>query len=89
VMGDLAALDLQKALDTRPSLEMHRRIERLLERLNATRYLPPDLLRGLRGLEVLERINTPQARKAVEGIARGAPGTLLTWMARETLNRMR
>jgi RNA polymerase sigma factor (sigma-70 family) len=88
-MGDLAAVALQKALKDKPTVEMRRRIERLLEGLALAPEPPADLLRALRALEVLEQTNTPQARQAVEGIARGAAGTLLTTKARETLNRMR
>jgi RNA polymerase sigma factor (sigma-70 family) len=88
-MGDLAVAALEKALDDRPTLEKQRQIERLLEGLVPAAELPADLLRALRALEVLEQINTLQARQAVEGIARGAAGTLLTTRARETLNRMR
>jgi hypothetical protein len=68
---------------------MRRQIERLLERLSSNQELPADLVRALRALEVLEQLQTPEARQAVEGIARGAAGTLLTRRARETLNRMR
>jgi hypothetical protein len=88
-MGDLAAVALQKALDERPNLEMRRRIEQLLEKLVSTEELPANLLRALRALEVLEQLNTPDARQAVEGIARGAAGATLTRKAQETLNRMR
>lgn len=88
-MGDLARVALEKALDDKPPLEMRRQIERLLERLVSTQELPADALRALRALEVLEQLNTPEARAAVEGIARGAAGALLTRKARETLNRMR
>jgi WD40 repeat protein len=88
-MGDLAAIALQNTLDDGRTLETRRRIERLLEKLVSTKELPADLLRALRALEVLEQINTPEARQAVERVASGAPGTLLTRKARETLNRMR
>src|SRR5262249_50756664 len=88
-MGDLAAVALQKALDDRPTLEMRRQIERLQERLVSTHELPADLLRALRALEVLEQIHTSEARQAVERIATGAAGTLLTRRAQETLTRMR
>jgi hypothetical protein len=43
-MGDLATVALQKALDDTPTLEMRRRIERLLDRLVITQELPVDQL---------------------------------------------
>jgi RNA polymerase sigma factor (sigma-70 family) len=88
-MGDLAAAALRKALDDRPTLEVQLQIEQLLERLVRIQELPAGQLRALRVLEVLEQLNTSEARQVVEGIARGAPGTLVTRKAQETLNRMR
>jgi RNA polymerase sigma factor (sigma-70 family) len=88
-IGDLAAVALQKAHDDRPTLEMRRQIDRLLDRLVTTQELPADLLRALRALEVLEQLNTLEARETVAGIARGAAGARLTRKAQETLNRMR
>jgi hypothetical protein len=88
-MGDLAAVALQKALEDKPTLEVRRRIERLLERLASAQELPAGLPRALRALEVLEQLATPEARQAVKGIAGGAAGALLTRKAWEMLNRMR
>ena len=38
-------------------------------------------------LEVLEQMNTPEARKLIEGLAKGAPGAWLTQEAKATLDR--
>ncbi|MBY0527862.1 MAG: sigma-70 family RNA polymerase sigma factor [Gemmataceae bacterium] len=87
-LGELAADALQKVLDEKPGLETQMRIERLLARLVNAAAPPPDLLRSLRALEVLEDLGTPEARQLVETIAKGAGGAQLTRQARETLNRM-
>jgi hypothetical protein len=88
VVGEGARNALEKALLEPASLEAKRRIEALLARLDAG---PPaaKLLRELRALEVLEAIGTPEARKIVETVARGAPGMRLTREAQGTLDRFR
>jgi hypothetical protein len=48
-----------------------------------------ELLRGLRALEVLEAVGTPEARQVVEGLAKGTPAARLTREARGTLERWR
>lgn len=86
-LGELAVDTLRKKLDDKPSLEVHRRIEALLERLDG-----PDLsgekLRSVRAVEVLELLRTPEARTVLESLARGADGSRLTQEARAALARL-
>jgi hypothetical protein len=58
-LGAAAEPALRKALAENPSLELRRRMERLLERLAA------EHIRGLRVLEVLEHAGTPEDEGAV------------------------
>jgi hypothetical protein len=48
----------------------------------------PELLRGVRAVEVLERAGTPEARQLLAALAGGAPGALLTREAAASLQRL-
>jgi WD40 repeat protein len=81
---------LAKALAAARSEEARRRLQRILGKLRE--YDPrKDVrrLQSLRGLETLEGIGTPQARRIVETLARGAPDAELTREAAATLKRLR
>ena len=71
-LGRQAVPALKKALAAQPVLESRRRIEALLD-LASDANLSADDLRLVRAVEVLERIATPEARKALERLA-GAHG---------------
>jgi hypothetical protein len=86
-LGDQAAAALHQKLKEKPSLEVHRRIQVLLDRL-AGPITQPDLLRAVRSVAVLEDIGTPEARKILEALARGAPQARLTLEATAALRRM-
>lgn len=87
-LGRLAEPALRKALTTKqPSLELRRRMDRLLEKLDAPTN-SPDLLRSLRALEVLEQIGTPQARQIIEALAKGQADDELTQQAQAALERL-
>src|SRR5262249_44448680 len=68
---------LQKVIREQPSLEVRARVEVLLSKMEATGRSAEEL-QVLRALEVLEMIGTAQARKVLEGLARGAPECDLT-----------
>jgi hypothetical protein len=86
-MGEQAGPALRKALeDTLPSLEVRRRIERLVQKLDG-KMLPLEQLQAIRGLEVLENIRSPEARSFLIRIAAGAPGRL-TDEAKASLRRL-
>jgi WD40 repeat protein len=84
-LGESAGPALRKALAGSPPLEMRRRVEQLLRRLN---QWTPERLRALRALAVLEQADTPEARAVLGGLARGAPGTWLTREAEKVLRRL-
>jgi WD40 repeat protein len=85
-LGDIAAPALKKALAAGPSLEVKRRNEKVLKKIK-----PPsaaELIRIRRALLVLERSPSPEARRLLETLAAGAPGTYQTEEARAALWRL-
>ena len=88
-LGEQAGPALRKLLDEKPPLEVRRRAERLLEQLRRERFSPsPERLRQTRAIRVLERAATPEARRLLTELARGAPGAHLTGAARAALERL-
>jgi WD40 repeat protein len=86
-LGLLAEPALRQALLTRPSLEVRRRIEGVLEKLSKSPW-SPDSLRGVRAVEALEDMGTGEARKLLAVLARGAPEARLTQEAQASLERL-
>jgi hypothetical protein len=85
-VGALAEPALRQALASRPALEMRRRLRGLLDDISSWRP-PPEILRQLRAVEVLEHIGTPEARKLLETLAGGAAGARLSREARAAWQR--
>jgi hypothetical protein len=81
----LPALEL--ALKKAPDLETVRRIQELLKTVETA--LTPETLRDLRGLQILEMIGTPAARRLLSEIALGDPGAGKTRMAHAALARLK
>jgi WD40 repeat protein len=86
-LGHAAQELLIKRLQSRPSLEMSRRIQRLLQDIKGAPSL--DHLQRIRGVEVLERIGTAASFELIRELAEGADGAYLTSHAREVLERRR
>jgi RNA polymerase sigma factor (sigma-70 family) len=87
-LGDLAEPALRKALDKSPPPEARRRLEQLLTQVEGG--IPSgERLRGLRAVEVLEHIGTPEARELLKKLAEGAPEAHLTREAKAALERLR
>jgi hypothetical protein len=78
---------LDKALATKPPLEVKRRLEMVRDQLTGM-LLTDEKLRVYRAIEVLEHIGTPQARQLLERLASGAQGALATTAARAALVRL-
>jgi hypothetical protein len=79
---------LREALKAKPSLEKKRRLEALLAALTPGGPLMGEPLRGVRAVQVLERIKSSEARKHLEALAGGLESAALTRAAKETLARI-
>jgi hypothetical protein len=88
-LGYLAEPALKKALEDRPSLESRRRIKGLLDKLPAEELTSAEELRGLRAVELLERLAQPEADELLQALSGGAAGARLTREARAALERRR
>jgi HEAT repeat protein len=69
-------------------VETRRRVEELLSRLKRDAVLTGEDLRRFRAIEVLEKIDTPEARQLLQTLARGADSAWLTREAKRTLERL-
>ncbi len=82
IFRDLAEPMLRDALRQSPSAEVRRRAASLLDQR------PADEAAAARALEVLERLDTPDARGILETLAKGAAEAQLTRDAKATLGRL-
>jgi RNA polymerase sigma factor (sigma-70 family) len=88
-LGHLAEPALMKALGDRPPLEARRRIEALLDKLPTEEPTSAEELRGLRAVELLERLAQPEADELLQALSEGVGGARLTREARAALERRR
>jgi hypothetical protein len=86
-LGELAEPALRKMLATQPSLEFSRRLEALRRRLEGP-VASAEALRSLRALEVLERVDTAEARELLRKLAAGTPASWLTQGAQAAIQRL-
>jgi len=86
-LGERAEMALRRALSNRPTLEVRRRIEDLLSKLEPS-SLPPEPLQVLRAIEILEHIGTTEARRCLEALAKGAADARQTREAKMALDRL-
>jgi RNA polymerase sigma factor (sigma-70 family) len=88
-LAELAEPVLRRALAEKPTAEVARQLEGLLERAERAVQSPQgEGLRGVRALEVLEHIGSPAARTLVEALAAGLPEAGLTREAKATRQRL-
>jgi hypothetical protein len=86
--GLAARPSLEKALKSKPSLHVAKRLEALLGKLEGS-PLPPATIQQLRALEVLEAIATPEAQQLIQKLTSGAESDPLTVEARAALERLK
>jgi WD40 repeat protein len=85
-MGNSAEHLLRRTLaQDKVTLEGRRRIEKLLQDMT----LSTETLVTLRGVELLERLATPEARKYLFELSQGAADTVLTRAAESAVGRLR
>lgn len=84
-MGDAVLPDLRSAAARKQPLEVRRRIEQLITRLEGW---SGERLRTLRAVEALERIGSPEACRLLQRLAAGASGAGLTSEAQASLRRL-
>jgi hypothetical protein len=84
-IGEQAEAALRRTLEGKPSVEVHRRVEELLKRLEQPTR---ERLQAQRAMEVLVRIGTPAARRLLQSLAGGPAGSWTTRDAREALARL-
>jgi WD40 repeat protein len=78
---------LRRVRAGKPSLEVARRVGRLLADVAKKRYSPA-MLRRLRAVQVLEEIGSPEARKLLAAVAKGHDDSTLTAHARAAVRRL-
>jgi WD40 repeat protein len=88
--GSLGVPALWKVLARKPGLEVTRRVEGLLAKLEPAVGQSSDAawLQALRGIETLERLGTAEARQLLETLAKTAPETWVSREARAALQRL-
>jgi WD40 repeat protein len=88
-LGDAVEPALREALSEGPSAETRQRLEALLAALDRKNAPVGEDLRSIRSIALLERINTLEARRLVEKVAKGVESARATQEARAALMRMR
>jgi len=71
-LGEQTEAALRMALSAKPSAEVRRRLEQLLQKLQGP-ITRSEAIQGLRAVEVLEQIGTPEAQEVLKAVAQGAP----------------
>jgi RNA polymerase sigma factor (sigma-70 family) len=88
-LAEIATLMCRKALEGKPSAEMRRRLQALLEQQARDWQNPsPERFQVLRAVEALEHIGSSEAQKVLQDLARGASGAWLTQEAKASLKRL-
>jgi hypothetical protein len=86
-LGELAEPGLWQTLANKPTMEVRRRVQALLERSRGP-VTRPQLLQVLRAVAVLEDIGTPEARRLLAELSKGNPEARLTREAIASLQRL-
>jgi len=85
-LNDDVQANLQKALDRDPGPEARQRLRELLEH-TGERYLRGERLRTMRAIELLDRLDSVEAREVLKYLAAGPAPSPLTREARWSLQR--
>jgi WD40 repeat protein len=86
-LHDLAEPALEQVLAGRPTLDVQRQAQGLLDKVQGP-IRSPELRRAIRAIEALEYIGGPQAREVLQVVAKGVPEARLTREAKAALTRL-
>jgi RNA polymerase sigma factor (sigma-70 family) len=86
-IAETVEAELRHELGRSPSLEVRRRLQRILG-FSRLAVPAPGVLRRLRAVVVLERIGSEEARRLLRELAAGAPQARLTRAAKASLERL-
>jgi WD40 repeat protein len=86
-LGPDAEGALRRALDDAPSTEVRQRVEEVLAKFQKSGPAP-ERVRFVRAVEVLERAGTPEARRALEGLAKASLDAALAREVETSLKRL-
>jgi WD40 repeat protein len=86
--GKAAVPALLEVLKQSPSTELRHRAEKLIDEITAPALPGGGDIRSTRALEVLEKVNTPEARDLLKTLAEGRPDAWLTLDAKAVLKRL-
>jgi WD40 repeat protein len=87
LLGERAQAALKNGLANNPPIEARRRIENLLDAM-VRMEVTPEELQAIRGVEILERIATPEARDWLSAPSKGDPHARGTQEAMAALKRL-
>jgi HEAT repeat protein len=86
-LGEPAAPALREALAAAKDPDLRLRLNVVLRKLEPEE-LPPERLRAVRAVQVLEYAGTAEARRLLKELAGGVEGAWLTRQAKEALGRL-
>ena len=86
-LGAGACDALRQALANQPSAEVHERADHLLAKLDTAEERGAEIQR-LRAVEVLEQLDTPEARTLLKALGMGAGASRLSQQAKAALDRL-
>lgn len=87
-VDEIAPTLKRKLAEETNSLEVRRRIERVLEKLDKSAIPSPEELRYIRAVQVLELIGAPEAKELLKSLANGTEGARKTMEAKASLERL-
>jgi Tol biopolymer transport system component len=87
-IGAAAAPALRRAVQGKPSLELRTRATQLLKRIDGN-FAPPEQLRFVRAVEVLENCATPDAKTLLKKLAKSNPQSRLAVESQAALARLK
>jgi HEAT repeat protein len=86
-LGNAAVPSLREALTKNPALEVQRRLKTLLSRPQSLIH-SPEILRRLRAIQVLERLDSQESRRLLAELAKGVSHADETVEAKRALGRL-